>query len=524
MKRPTAHRPSQSGDAAHVTGRVQGPADIFCDPIFACTHQYVDAVPHDSVLELPEYANNALILALPPFVDLEGTLDALRRHFAVSYPDGCRTWSKERRLMAIGRIERLLIILPVHFTLLTWIHTALRNHYQRYRPGIDYHLIMQESYEKVQKGEPGVIADLVEGHAACRALVGMSGTGKSTAMRLMLSLFSPVIRHKDVRNPECRFRQLVWIYITCPANGSVMTFLKDILKWVDYHLDTHHLEEMRARDTSGDYVAKIIVVLRTHFTGLLVIDEFQNLLRAAASTELLDTVVNLLNSGCACMMVMGTPEIERVVRTRLRLARRASNDGYEILEPLRAGEVYETFVNEVLALNYLTKPVHNPRRVKAAILELSAGLPALIKLLPRLAQYMAIETGGEQITPKLLTQVRDELLGPLSGILKALLEKDSTALASCVDVLCGAVDQAHRDAMNQAIGTGSENIHEQMRNQIFASAVSSLLALGATQSDADQWVSQVLRKKPGLTAHGVVLEVLRRVERSQSPTAPPKSI
>ncbi|WP_322048266.1 ATP-binding protein [Paraburkholderia sp. J67] len=523
MKRPNSRRVPGADHTAGESEDVQASRSVFNDPIFARTQRYVLAVYHEGGFELAEYAENPLILALPTFVNLEGTLRALAEHFAVACPEGCGAWPKEHRLMSIGRIDRLLIILPIHISLLEWMHVALRNHYGPINPTIDIHRHMQDAYNRIQSGKPGVIADLVEGHAACRALVGMSGTGKSTAVRLALSLFPPVIRHTEFRGIPCRFRQLVWIYVTCPANGSVKSFLKSILRWVDEHLDTHYLDEMQVRDSSDDYGIKVDVVLRRHFAGVLVIDEFQNLLRAAASTELLDTVVNLLNSRCCCMMVLGTPETEAIIKTRLRLARRVSSDGYEVMAPLSDDKVYKGFADKVLALNFLKKPITDPERVKAALLDHSAGLPALIKLLARLVQYMAIETKREQFTPELLEKVQQELLEPLTGVVKALRAQDSKALSHYVDILHGEAAQVHRRAMSRPNEKENKGIDDEVRSQTFASAVASLLPLGFTHSDADLRVSEVLRDMPALTSYGVVLEVLQRRELSRSPTAPPSA-
>lgn len=520
MRRLNSRRLPETTGAVSGPDKPEVPLSIVDDPIFAYTQLYVDAVYHDSDLELPEYADNPLILALPAFTDRKAALEGLSCHFAVSHAKECTTWSAERRIMAIGRIDRLLLVLPVHVTLLAWMHTALRNHYVRINPVANPHRDLQTAYERVQGGKPGVVGDLVEGHAACRALVGMSGTGKSTAMKLILSLFPPVIQHTTFRGAPCRFRQLVWVYVMCPANGSVMAFFKDILTFVDERLDLHLRDEMLASARSQDYVNKITTVLRRWFAGVLVIDEFQNLLKAAASTELLDSVVNLLNSRCCCMMVMGTPETEGIIKTRLRLARRVASDGYEVMVPLAAGAVYEGFSREILALHFLRKPIANLKAVQSVILELSAGLPALVKLIPRLAQYMAIETGCEQITPRFLRQVQRELLAPLVDMTTALRNHDSKALALYVDMVSGETSSAHLRGMAK-VTTGTTELHSRILRQTFAAAVASLLELGFTEGDADYWVNLILKEGPGMTAASVTGEVLRRTASRQSPTKPP---
>jgi len=488
------------------------PLRIVEDPILARQQLFVDAEYHNAIDEIEEYRNNLLILALPPFTDEEKILKALARHFSVSHPPECRTWSNERRIMAVGRIDRLFVILPVHSMLLNWVHSALRNQYVRSDPARNPHVDMNEAYRRVQRGEPGVIADLVEDHAACRALVGVSGTGKTTAVKIILSLFPPIIQHESFRGVSCRFRQIVWVFVTAPANGSVMAFLRGILLWVDLHLGTGYLEEMKASANIGEYIAKVIVVLTRYYTGLLVIDEFQNVLKAAAKTELLDMLINLLNSRCCAVLLLGTPDGMTLLKTRLRLARRATSDGYDEVKPFVAGPVWDKFAGEILEKDFLRKgPVCSRTKtaLSATLLSESAGLAALAKQSARVTQYEGIVSGREALTVDLMQQATRHSLSSLSGMVAALKSGDHKLMERYADMCVGDADRAHEHALAaarmQAVGGGSDEID----TEVFAEAMSSLIYLRIPETEAEKLVLKVMSNSPGLASEAVVREALR---------------
>lgn len=513
-----AAKPSRSMNAGSRSGSDRRrpedavPLRIVEDPILARQQLFVEAEYHDPGDELEEYRNNPLILALPPFTDEGKIMKALSRHFSVAHPPECRTWSDERRIMAVGRIDRLLVILPVHSMLLNWMHSAFRSQYARSDPSRNLHVDINAAYRRVQSGEPGVIADLVEDHAACRALVGLSGTGKTTAVKIILSLFPPIIQHKSFRGVSCQFRQLVWVFVTAPANGSVMTFLRGILLSIDLHLGTSYRNEMKARSYVGDYIEKVVIVLTRYYTGLLIIDEFQNVLKAAAKTELMDMLINLLNSRCCSVLLLGTPDGMALLRTRLRLMRRATSYGYEELMPFEAGEPWNKFATEHLELDFLKKgPPSGKVKVEliSTLLSESAGMPAFAKQSARVTQYEGIVSKREALTVDLMQCATRNALSPLGGMIAALKSGNPRLMAKYADMCAEGADRAHEHALAgvraRAINDGCDGIDA----EVFAEAMSSLVYLRIPENDAEKLVLKVMSDSPGLASEAVVRDALR---------------
>ncbi|MGF6414853.1 ATP-binding protein [Paraburkholderia sp. MM5482-R1] len=483
---------------------------VIDDYVFRKFNPCVVADYRDGQQELEENASNPMILALPAFVPRDEVIAAMKKAFAVPHMDTWRQWPLVRKILGIEHVLQVLVTCPEHLELYDWMHVTLRHRYRDAVPTAALAPLMQKNYEASQALHATVIRHPGKSHSRCHSIIGLSGAGKTTLMAMVLSIFPMMIEHREFADVPAYFVQVTWLVVSCPSTGSVETLMQLILQWFDDHLPTHYVDEMPANAKIGRYIKKVHTVLKRHMVGFLIIDEFQFALKAAKKTGIVDFLTNFFNEDCCAYILIGTPEVRRIIGTlSMRDARRTISGGKTELSPYRYGREWCRFVDELIRIDFLPCAPADIRPIRKALYEVSAGLSAFAKLAWEITQYVGLRAGYQAVTPELVRQSVADTFSPVSGLIDALLRRDYTKLVGLEDMAIEEVEKikavierqfARRDL---EAGNGSVEV-----GKVFALCVAMLVDLGKPVVEAETEIRDILQTHPGWTAQEVMKKAL----------------
>lgn len=434
-----AQRKAEQGELVKLV-----PLNVMGDPILSRGDVTIKAEYHSASLELPEFAGNWLVRALPAF-KREEIIESMITGFKVGHPKSSRRLSTAQRMIALGRILRVWVMLPVHIQLLDWLHTSLRSRYADFRSSEEIKREMQTTYTAMQRqGKYRLLGSPRESHSQCLPIFALSGVGKTTAVKMVLSTLPMILEHDRLPGASVGIAQAVWVFVSCPHNGSVLTLLQGIVHWFDLYLDTKYCDEVASGASTGVWMQKAIRVLSYHFTGVLIIDEIHNALKAANRTELIEFLTTLFNANCCAFICLGTPEAEKQLKTAWT-QRRVSSGGMLPMTPFQSGSLWDRFADALIAVDLQTMPPEDPDEIRDTLFDLSAGLPAIAKLVWRLSQYEGLFLEGMvqpedsdlelgRITPDLMKMAAERGLGLVAGMLTAIRNRDYKKISELTDL------------------------------------------------------------------------------------------
>ncbi|MHB9835086.1 ATP-binding protein [Paraburkholderia terrae] len=507
--------------------RIQIPLNVPGDPILGYCMLAVKAKYHDPAIELPEYRDNPTILALPAF-DRKKILDSMRLGFATGYSESMRRNRKELRMAAIARVSRVWVLLPVHIQILDWIHMGLRGRYVGLQSVDDIKREMQRIYNSIQRGSYKVFGGPQESHSECLPLFSLPGLGKTTAVKMVLRTLPMVIYHDEYKGRWLGIKQAVWVFVTCPHNGSVSQLLLGILEWFDLYLDTKYIEELGDRATSGDLIRKVVRVLGLHYTGVLIIDEIQNALKAADRTELIEFLTVMFNAKCCAFICLGTPIAEKLL-PNYWLQRRVSSGGVlPKIVPFELGELWSVFAHSIIALDF-QRNAFDEREANELIIklyELSAGMPAIAKLIWRLTHYLGIyleEISKEEankmgivigkVTPDLMELAATNGLGLIEGMLDAIRRRDREKIAALTPLAEERVDEYLADSFVDEAARAALDESAAATEKPLA-IVMMLLDLGVPQIDAEECAREAIAQLGDVSLKVLIRRAIALYEKS----------
>jgi hypothetical protein len=156
-------------------------------------------------------------------------------------------------------------------------------------------------------------ATLTRGEPASAVLTGEPGTGKSTVCKIALSHFG----ERRIVTTEAGTTEIVpAFYCSLQAGATIKS------------LTTSMLQELGSNNVTGNsstLFKRLVTLLQTCQTKLIVLDEFDNLLRKGAEKsreQVCDWVRTLLNETLVPVVIVGIPSCEEIINAHPQLSRR----------------------------------------------------------------------------------------------------------------------------------------------------------------------------------------------------------
>lgn len=409
--------------------------------------------------KLPNYKGNPLIEALRSILKEEEVTDLLR--YDPGYDEEYRQWSSELRLHLILDAMRFVEPLTNHIALQQLLDGLMRSGYVERNPfPRKAHLLKNRArLERMKEGLGSLPPPRSTGREV--SVIGLSGVGKSTALRSILALYDQVINHSRYRGQPFTLRQLVYVKLECPQDGSLGGLCKAFFKEVDRLLgtNTYRLYVKSGRRTVDEMLIDMAGVASRHFLGLLVIDEIQNLREAQGdgAARAHNFLVQLDNELGIPVVLVGTPRAQAVLTGEFRRARRASGLGAFPWDRMQEDEEWDVFLKALWKYQYVRKPIPFTEELRHTLYFESQGITDLAVKLFMLAQVEAIARAiddgevkvEEEVTKDLIEEVAQDRLRYMQRFLNALRKNDPEELKKYQDI--APLDLEF--AVNEAIAT-----------------------------------------------------------------------
>ena len=394
--------------------------------------------------EIPNYKGNPLIEALIPMLKEEEIGPLLR--YDPGYDEQYRQWEPELRLHLIVDALRFVEPLSNHLALAQLLDCLLRSGYVGRNPfPRKAHLLNHRA--RIERMKAGLSAlPLLQSTGREISVIGLSGVGKTTALKSILALYDQIINHGRYRGKPFTLRQLVYVKLECPQDGSLGGLCKAFFKEVDRLLETNtfRLYVKSGRRTVDEMLIDMAEVAARHFLGFLVIDEIQNLREANGdgAARVHNFLVQLGNELGIPVVLVGTPKAQSILTGEFRRARRASGLGAFPWDRMQEDGEWDVFTKALWRYQYVRKPIPLSDELRHALYFESQGITDLAVKLFMLAQIEAIARARddeevkveEEVTKALIEEVAQDRLRYMQRFLNALRKNDPEALKKFEDI------------------------------------------------------------------------------------------
>jgi AAA domain len=384
------------------------------------------------------WQRNPFIAALPEIIS-----DDVFAEHVISFPEydpSIRHLPNHDRLAALCDCENLFIPFKHHLNFYQRITRLIRVGYQNRNPLQD---LNQERQHATLDSFNSPLRYGVAQHKSKTtlgfALTGVSGVGKSTALEETFRFYPQVIVHREYDGKAINRRQLIWLILECPEDGSLKSLCINFFLLVDDRMGTDYATKYGKETFS---VSRMVL----HFAeiaakvglGVLVIDEIQALKakNSQGAEVMLNFFTRLTNIIGVPIVLVGTPKAEDILNRELHQIRRNSGQGEMKWGPLPRDEQWNSYVESLWEYQYLQQAQSLTTEFTEVLHRVSSGIVGFATKIFVIAQEHAINLQTEQLTPGLLeTVAKTDFISAMERLQKLYRIENSGSVKQVIPVV-----------------------------------------------------------------------------------------
>lgn len=442
-----------------------------------------------------DYQGNPLIEVLPPIYHKHEILKLLTVN--PEYNEGERESDAIYRFHFIRRLFRYFQPLPVHIDVEGRISRTIRQSYISRNPITPkYAASLAQGAEAIREGSLNISTD-TDFTVSGFAIIGMSGVGKTTAIKKVLSLYPQTVLHTSYKGSPLFLTQLVWARLDCPFDGSLKGLCMSFFDYVDRVLGTDYAKKFSVyRMTVDQALPRMAQIARTHCLGLLVIDEIQHLHQAkgVGQATMLNFFVNLVNTVGVPVVLIGTTKAMSILQSEFRQARRSSgHEGDLLWERMENDISWEVMLRAMWKYQWTQKRVELTEELKNVLYDESQGIIDIAVKLYVFAQAKVIGDGTEEVTAVTIREAAAEKLKLLKKYFDAIRSGDVKKMAQYEDIRPISVDD-YLAAQYSRISAAAPNFDKDEAISLEEQAVLQLLGMDIPSKIARSSVRKAIGK------------------------------
>lgn len=476
--------------------------------------------------ELKEYQGNALIEALPPIWSFEQVEELL--HSYPEHEEYERGLDTHFRYHCVQRLFSYFQPWSTHFDIEQRISRVIRQGYISRNPtAANYASDLQSIYRMIKEGNYQFKdAELSAPSASGFTIIGFSGMGKTTGIERILKRYPQVIIHEEYNREAFDHKQLVWMKLDCPHDGSVKALCASFFIEFDKLLADNTYNKFAAgrNTTTATMIPRMSQIARRHSLGLLCIDEVQHLsvTKSGGQEKMLNFFVNLVNTIGIPVILIGTTKAMSILQSEFRQARRGSgHQGDLIWENMDNSDDWDLLIEGMWSYQWIRNRTSLTRELKEVLYHESQGIVDIAIKLYAMAQMRAIATGEERITVDLIQAVAKDSLKLVKPMLDALKSGNSQEIGKYQDIKPIDIDafcekQLKTLNLNEVLKLKKTQINKQqdVKDTVYEDAVLKLVEFDIKSERAKSAVNNVIKAIKGEISFEIVFkEALKEVLR-----------
>jgi len=274
-------------------------------------------------------------------------------------------------------------------------------------------------------------------------LSGWTGCGRSHVVDRVLSLFPQVVDHGFNEAAGWKsLKQLVWLKVHMPADGSRGGLIMEMLMEIDAVLETDYAQQFAGRSwTIEKQLVAVIFILAAHRCGLVVIEEAQEGNAGRASrfgAEFIRFFLRLLNANVA-VAVVGNPlafdELKSSAQNEARMTEFGWFEFTPIVDPASTEWKKDLVPGIWRQSQLLAEPDEDIEDLEQLLLDKSGGVPRYLARLRTETLLIALRAGAPRVIRAHIVKASES--SPMRGVeaqISALRTRSLAGLKSWIDL------------------------------------------------------------------------------------------